>query len=733
MMIRRRTTRMVTALLAGVMALVLVPVVASAPAGAAPQGFSLEMPEGGGILQIRDAEDPYALEVPTTLEGTVDDETGAISGGTLSTPPVSFETESQGFPVFVDATFSEVSPGPVSGTLGSDGGMVVQDSLTVDLHIEVGEPAFIVADCRTTPVNLTLNSTSPYDPGTQQVTVADADFTIPEIPPGQPECEELVRPSINEQLAGPGHSLTLTLGGELPPITAATSDSVTTLAVSPAGESRLGDPVTMAATVVPAEGVESEADPTGFVEFRDGETVLQTAALGPDGTATLVTSRLPAGTRTLSAVYRGDTEYRRSEAQQTYLVAATPAITSDLPGFVESGAAPTEFDLTVTNTGFGSAVTNGRVDVTIARTEGSSALNPDQVNLEFLDDGATWVPVPFVAPSARTLLGSIGDATGRPLPVGEELTTRLRLSVGEDVATDPGPLRATFELIAVDPTTGEPVAAAAPAPDAVASTSGTTTVVEGRRRATTMTIGNFIAPGINPPVIRQGYAFTVRGIRVDPNAGGVEQTGFYEFFVDGQRVGVRGFDTDLAEGYLPRIPVEIRLPSILTPPDIAPGSHQVTVKYSGDALYLPSQASATITVLPSAGVVYDCQVPLATGTDRRFGANLVAQANLPASRPAGTELDIDGLGLTLLTDRSQAVVSDLQSALGTGPTPVPWRLRDRRRPGRDQLRPRAQRDRSRDRGQPLRHHHEHTGPEQSRPGGRVPRRDRVGDHRRCTG
>src|SRR5207248_690862 len=49
--------------------------------------------------------------------------------------------------------------------------------------------------------------------------------------------------------------------------------------------------------------------PTGTVEFRDGATVLGTATVDASGLATFFTSSLPAGTRTLTAVYLGDTAY----------------------------------------------------------------------------------------------------------------------------------------------------------------------------------------------------------------------------------------------------------------------------------------------------------------------------------------------------------------------------------------------------------------------------------------
>lgn len=74
--------------------------------------------------------------------------------------------------------------------------------------------------------------------------------------------------------------------------------------------SQVGQAVTFTATVTGETG--SQGTPTGTVQFFDGATLLGTATLDSNGQATLTTSALPAGARTITAVYSGDADYNGS-------------------------------------------------------------------------------------------------------------------------------------------------------------------------------------------------------------------------------------------------------------------------------------------------------------------------------------------------------------------------------------------------------------------------------------
>ncbi|HYI62122.1 MAG TPA: DUF4214 domain-containing protein [Acidimicrobiales bacterium] len=657
---------MAKALVAGGVALVLLPV-ASTTVGAAqaPPGsgqprvaepFELSMVEGE--LRIRDAEEPLALEQPTTLTGsydTGDEGTGAISGATFSTPVVSFETEAQGFPVFVDAAFSQVTPGSGTGGIDPDGNVVLNTALTATLDIEVGSPPLIVAECRTTPVNVTLDSVAPYDEVTDRVTLADANFTVPAAPV-TPDCPPIVADGINEQLAGSGHSLTLTMEGELMPPEPPGCPSLTDLAAAPPA-STLGTAVNLTATVVmdPAFADDELCEdaigvtPGGFVEFRDGNQVLGTAELNGSGVAAFSVADLPAGVRNLTARYRGLDPYSPSTSDVvTHRVSAPPAIVSDIPENLQIGGPPVEFDVTVTNTGFGSDVINGRLDLAFRRvTGGGNNVGPPNFTLEYLD-GVTWVPV--VMSGASDAFAAISPSTGAPLPVGESFTRRVRLTVKP--TANPAAMNVTFMLTQVDPVTGLPAPTLNPSAATVAQSVVRTHLVNVPRRTTAVNVS-----GLRPHTVRQGQTVRVHGITTTPGTvNGLRPSGTFEVLLDGVPVPVRTDATVPELGYQPTVPAGINTQNaeFVVPINGATGTRTITVRYSGDRFFLPAQWTNTISVLASRGVTYTCKEVTPFFTDR-FTVNVEANVSLPSAVASGTEVDLDQLDVTLYTDRGNSV------------------------------------------------------------------------------
>lgn len=170
----------------------------------------------------------------------------------------------------------------------------------------------------------------------------------------------------------------------------AVPSTTTTLAVSPAAEQVVGQPVTLTATITPSGAV-------GTVQFRNGTTNLGGAAPVSSGTASITTSDLPAGANSLTATFiptdatafqtstSGATSYRVFIPTATTLTAA-PGSTS-----VES----TEVTLTA------------GVDAVAAGT------------IEFFDDAASLGSVAVAADEDAELL--VDD-----LPVGSRsLTARF--------------------------------------------------------------------------------------------------------------------------------------------------------------------------------------------------------------------------------------------------------------------------------------------------------------------
>ena len=116
----------------------------------------------------------------------------------FTTPSVTFQRESSGLLVDITASFEQI--GTAEGQADGLGNVSLDLDLTLNLHLVVSGGA-IVTDCRSTPISLDLVQTAPYDTGTQQVTLADPQFTIPPVT-ADGECDPLVIGSVNEQLAG---------------------------------------------------------------------------------------------------------------------------------------------------------------------------------------------------------------------------------------------------------------------------------------------------------------------------------------------------------------------------------------------------------------------------------------------------------------------------------------------------------------------------------------------------
>jgi len=208
---RRRLPKAAFAALLALLA-VLVPLTLPTPALA--EDLPVELDLVSGQLNIRDGEEPADLAAPTTFDATIDNETGQITGGNFSAAPLSFEfdiTDPIPARIYVDAIFTQLTPGAATGqvteiTHTEDGEpetaeVAMNVDVRVDLHIEVGKPSFLESDCVATPVSLRLTSSALYDYGTDQVTLEDADFSVPEVPTTT-DCLGIIADGVNERLAG---------------------------------------------------------------------------------------------------------------------------------------------------------------------------------------------------------------------------------------------------------------------------------------------------------------------------------------------------------------------------------------------------------------------------------------------------------------------------------------------------------------------------------------------------
>ncbi len=134
----------------------------------------------------------------------------------------------------------------------------------------------------------------------------------------------------------------------------AITGTTTTLATSPAGSVGFGQAVVLTATVSPAGG-------TGKVTFYDGAMVIGTATLSGT-TATLTTTLLEGGARSLRAYYLGDVNFSASlSANVTLAVNVTPAL-----AFSPTGGATTTVTGDPLAIATGDLNGDGRADVVTA-------------------------------------------------------------------------------------------------------------------------------------------------------------------------------------------------------------------------------------------------------------------------------------------------------------------------------------------------------------------------------
>ena len=324
----------------------------AAPAGAAVQPFTLTVVEGEGEVFVGSNPDPLVVGSPTTMSGSIDDTTGEISGVEFSTPPITFQRTEGDLIVDITASFDQVGTG--EGAADGLGNVNISLDLILDLHLVVNGGA-LVTDCTSSPISLDLVQVAPRDPVSQQVELADGTFTIPPVA-NDGICHGAVIDKVNEQLAGPNNSISLLVGGPLAVPPPPGDPSETTLS-STVNTTPLGQPVTFTAQVAPN-------DATGSVEFFNGPTLLGQMPVEAGGTAAFTTTALPVGVNPVTARYSGDVEYGAStSAPLTHTVTAIPSITADLPPYVVTGGAPSEFTATVTNPDSGGLLPNLRLDL----------------------------------------------------------------------------------------------------------------------------------------------------------------------------------------------------------------------------------------------------------------------------------------------------------------------------------------------------------------------------------
>ncbi|MGB8540740.1 MAG: Ig-like domain-containing protein [Candidatus Acidiferrales bacterium] len=142
--------------------------------------------------------------------------------------------------------------------------------------------------------------------------------------------------------------------------------STTTLLISSQNPSNYEQSVTFTATVSP----QFAGTPTGTVKFYAGTVVLGSKAL-VDGSASYSTTKLAAGTDSITAVYEGGNSFESSTSTALSQVVGQSSTTTTLV----SSASPTNYMQSVTFTATVAGQFGGMVTGSVVFTDGASTLN----------------------------------------------------------------------------------------------------------------------------------------------------------------------------------------------------------------------------------------------------------------------------------------------------------------------------------------------------------------------
>ncbi len=244
------------------------------------------------------------------------------------------------------------------------------------------------------------------------------------------------------------------------------------------------------------------------------------------------------------------------------------------------------------------------------------------------------------------------QATSFSLAPGQSLTLNLQVSIAYDPNNGTGPGLQVVKAIlyngsCTDPTdpgdtcspSNSPFNSIAPTQSGAPEAIGTFTMTYGARSpvsfnqsipTTPVPEGYTIAPNAYPTAASDPYG-------IMPPA-----TGSITYLVDGVQVATSDAGagtTDLQPDYL----------VVLSTAGLTPGTHTLTMEYSGDPVYSPSSYSQTFTVAPPApGTSFVCQTT--SSADPTLNASVVAVATVPNPVPSGSTVSVSALDLTLNID-----------------------------------------------------------------------------------
>ncbi len=636
------------------------------------QPFSLNMTSGSWTVLSSAAPNPFPAEPAVTLSGQVDPLTGAITGASLSSLPQQTLciTSPAGCTNYIQ---TEVDPGTATGSINSNGDITLNDSFSYTL--DVTSP--ITAQCLSTPINMIFQSTAPYNTSTGDVTLVAANYNIPDfggVPDGNPN----ERPNscglaqgspgsigLNSGVPPTGvagstnNNTTLNLQGTGLPIPPPPGKATTNvLSASPASPQLTTTSVTLTDTV--SSGGSTATAATGNVNFMANGNVIATVPVS-NGGATYTTKTLPSQNNQLTATYSGDINYSGSTSPTVpFIIQPLPSVTLNLPTAVElSSPTPSPMSVTITNPSTSQTWSSNYLQISIGNQYG---FGEGDATVAYQDGAGDWCQMPTIGVvTLHAYFSGFATSCGTPpssfsLAPGASITINLQISLTYDPNWyGPGALNqgaivhaTLYNGSCTVPVTDNssctpsdsPFNSIAPTQSGAPEANGTFTMTYGARvpvsfnqsiPTTPVPEGYTIAPNAFPTAASNPYG-------IMPPA-----TGTITYFIDGVQVATSDAGagtTDLQPYYL----------VVLSTAGLTPGTHTLTMEYSGDPVYTPSSYSQTFTVAPPApGTPFVCETTIGAPFST-LNASVVAVATVPSLAPSGSTVPVSALDLTLNVD-----------------------------------------------------------------------------------
>lgn len=287
----------------------------------------------------------------------------------------------------------------LTASYGGDSNNTVSNSGAVALAVQAASSTVLVVDAN--PVvsgqSVTLSATVTGSTPTGTVTFRDGAAVVGTAAVNASGVATLVTSFIPVG----GHSLTASYGGDVKNTVSNSAGillgvngapSITALVVS-ANPVVSGQSITLSATV-------TGSVPAGVVTFKDGATVIGTAALNASGLATLVKSFIPVGSHSLTASYGGDANNTISSSAPVVLVVNVVGSTTALA--VSANPVVSGQNVTLSATVTGSTPTG-----VVTFREGASVLGTAPVNAS----GVATLVTAFTPVGSHSLVASYAGDT----------------------------------------------------------------------------------------------------------------------------------------------------------------------------------------------------------------------------------------------------------------------------------------------------------------------------------